>query len=849
MSSILTPNESIETPEPPTNSQRSGGILTIKGYNDISTPQNAGQILTPTRHDQASIVVPTDGQILELNTPNTNDYHRNLITPSEIAQAFGNFDAYFKIKTRQYFPEHEDPFGKSSRRPYERVYIEKTYYNRISDRTEIIKTSKPGPLEEACIVALKIAGEPNFVGTDVAEKAVAKANSLLYFSRTLSDDTYRLKLPEMPTLLEEAKIYLSRLPSRKQRYQVYDLISQTIIPRSEISALGQFMEHSGDLDHPLAYRLLTEDDTNSEFYRKQMEKREMMLNALIGDAEELAERYAELSEQAKGLVCSVDVQTPHEGKIGVEIEFGNEPRLALMGKPLRFELYRDMGNMEVARSIDFINLDSTYLADLSELAAYLKDGATHISSLHIHLDRDVHKHEPIIGQLLANTWGSAIYRSHDKNTWEIRGLLPPSKGKELNPADIADIVQLYIVASTVDPYDTDNLPPPVKLPKGIEPTFEQLTFTHICRYISSPEGRLAALKVLEHPLVLRGISPQSLIESFHRQSQYAVYKTLDRTLLGNYAENELDMISIFYNFRRVSKGEKLSEDELIDQYNELTRALSDTGVLEDLPSGERGIIGLDGLEYPIPTISNILEQIDKQIEILGPKMEQGFRKLLLVPFGMKLASLRNKYESAISKHARSGKLFAPSRNRRKGEPINLNPYHPVVASELFHDTDEAGTLLYYPDGNPTSLISNGHTKMELLKDFGIGWKILLVEDLLQLPKAGLGEIISGRLQLESGNSPVQYLKMLKTNPKYANEVGMTPEDWYTYALMYLEETDQIIDDPNSRGGRAYLLGAYHSLGLVPTASWSSARGQSLMVDSLQNDQDPQFGVRVAVRVN
>jgi hypothetical protein len=841
---ILTSENTLNVPDIPHNTQSEGGLLTPKNYGNISLPENAGKILTLKGYSgKRDVSVPKEEDVLKYAS-RTRDSELKPMSSGEIARAFGNFDVYFENKVQEYFPSHGKLPDKPLRQDYERVYEEKTYFDRASNSRETIRTSKPGPVEEECIVALRIASEPSFADTVVASKAIARANTLLYSGRTEADRMYQQQLPEMPTLLVEVESCLSRLHTQRGlRYKAYDVISQTQIPASEIPSLGRFMEKNGDLKHPLAYRLLTESTPDSAFYREQMERRERLLSHLGGDAQQMVEMYPQLKDLVKGLVCSVDLKNPPAGRVGVEIEFGLGTT-NILDEPSRFNIYDDpTENREVSRDIDSTVLDENYLRDLGELAMYLKDGATHISSLHLHLDRDQHPYKPDIGALLGNETGSTVEESYDKNTWEVRGLLPPAHGNDLDPACIADIIQFYISASA----ESANPRGALRLPEGTDPKLEQIIFAHICRFVSSPEGRMAALKVLEHPLVLRAVDPRVLIANFAEEDQEITYQVLKSGLVGKYAKHSLKMIGRRYLFQGITSYERLTEAEIMAQYEGLVGVFTKTDVLHRLESGEMGIVGIDGNEYPIPTVEDVLSQIREKAEVLGPKMEQGFRKLLVVPFGMKIDDLANKYGQVLLEHHQNGTLFATKDEESECDsPLELDTSKPVWLSNIYGNADVSGELIYYP--KEFSASSNGTTKGELLEAQGAGWKILLVEDLPNLPAQNFGKMVGSRLQLEANKTPTHYLELLNSDPMYENEIGMTPEDWLTYALLHLEETNQVIDDLDGDGKAAYLPGAYFNMDYVPLAFWARSDRGAYLYDAYLGYTYGYYGVRVAVSV-
>src|SRR3989339_2020033 len=73
---------------------------------------------------------------------------------------------------------------------------------------------------------------------------------------------------------------------------------------------------------------------------------------------------------------------------------------------------------------------------------------------------------------------------------------------------------------------------------------------------------------------------------------------------------------------------------LREQYDFQVKFLEQVGILE----GD-AIVGIDGKTYPIPTLEQIASRLFEHRETLETKRDQGFTKLLLVPFGMSLRDL------------------------------------------------------------------------------------------------------------------------------------------------------------------------------------------------------------------
>ncbi len=315
--------------------------------------------------------------------------------------------------------------------------------------------------------------------------------------------------------------------------------------------------------------------------------------------------------------------------------------------------------------------------------------------------------------------------------------------------------------------------------------------------------------------------------------------------------------------------ENLPQKEFQEQYKSQKEILEKIGILEKLSSGEMGIKGIDGKEYVFPKIEKIFKMARENKEVLKTKAEQGFQKLLIVPFGMKLDDLIEKYKQIILKHHKEGKLFATKKDQ--GEPdqkLELDEKEPVWVWDKYKNADVNGELIYQP--KEFSKNHQGKTKQEILKEAHStgsgqgGWNILLLEDLPNIPREGKGETIGERPQIDTvgasikkyikkGESipcPSEYLKALQDESIYQNETGMTPEDQLIYAITHLEQTNQVIDDYQGNGSISYQLGAYFpAAGFVPYAYWGRGYRQAVLAGDGPGARDDRYGVRGSVRVS
>jgi len=240
---------------------------------------------------------------------------------------------------------------------------------------------------------------------------------------------------------------------------------------------------------------------------------------------------------------------------------------------------------------------------------------------------------------------------------------------------------------------------------------------------------------------------------------------------------------------------------LKEQYESQKKILTDTGILEMLSSGKLGIKDKDGNEYPFPSLLDIKKRVGESKEIIEQKLSEGFSRLLITPFAVPLDVLHEKLVQNLLRHSNENKILA----------LKTDPSSPDVSVPLdktlpinFPGGFKVEELVYEPEEFTKQ--HNGKTKEEVISSTG-AWQISFIENLPALPGSGEGKVISGRKQVEAWLSPEEYFQLLR-NPEYKGETGTTPEDWVVFALTYLEETNQLIDDAKGSGKASMALGTY-----------------------------------------
>ncbi len=252
---------------------------------------------------------------------------------------------------------------------------------------------------------------------------------------------------------------------------------------------------------------------------------------------------------------------------------------------------------------------------------------------------------------------------------------------------------------------------------------------------------------------------------------------------------------------QLSPQEQFLRESLPAQFNTQTASLRAVGLLEGIFKEnasadddlvielQEGITGMDGKAYTLPTLEQITKHFSQ--EKYAEKISQGFTKLLIVPFAYPLATIRARYEQALLKHHKAGKLLD-----RDGNRLELRTKKPLYFDKCLDKSDETGNLIYYPKQFDTEN-HGGHTKQELLNDptqpFP-GFHILLIKPNLTIPREGQEKTTGGRTDLGTDKRITEVLKTIQTDLQYRFEQGTTLEDSLTLDLTNLYETNRVVDD-------------------------------------------------------
>lgn len=303
-------------------------------------------------------------------------------------------------------------------------------------------------------------------------------------------------------------------------------------------------------------------------------------------------------------------------------------------------------------------------------------------------------------------------------------------------------------------------------------------------------------------------------------------------------------------------SETVTREVFQQQYAEQLDILKRVGVLTPLSTGEEGIVGIDGKEYPPPTAEAIAEYMLKNPELYSRKISQGFTQLLLVPFARPVRKQLNVLHNTIEDHfVPEGEedsavrihrgIRSPSLQTRlfdslgrglgiDGSPIKLNALD-KEGSSIFHQENVEDYMLYEPVQDETNVVDltyTGRHKKDILADSAVtpfpGWRVVWVENFQNVPAPGEEKTIHDRTQITTDFPFPWYLVKLCTEEQYQDESGMTMDDWIQFFITNLEKTNEVVDDQKA----ANLIGNFFSADVsilvgVPGAFFNTRRIHSL----------------------
>ncbi len=316
--------------------------------------------------------------------------------------------------------------------------------------------------------------------------------------------------------------------------------------------------------------------------------------------------------------------------------------------------------------------------------------------------------------------------------------------------------------------------------------------------------------------------------------------------------------------------------DLRAQYESQVTLLKRTGLIEtkthtDETGREQEVSfmrDIHGQEYPVPSYETLVERLAEKKELLHSKADQGFTKFLLVPFGMSLDQMFEKFRAYLLDYKKAHPEFG-RKDPRIPDKSDQPDWDPLwVWKQGYTGADVNGTLVYDPQLFDKEH-HNGLTKTQILdqqkanEDPTVGWRILFLQRGMEgkgfneIPRQNKGGIQGKqvpRADLEAGKSANEYLAgQLRTSQDstspYHGESGMTPEEWVIMFMSHLQEIGRPLDDyGNNTDSMAFLTGAYFTAsGFVPRVCSDRDDQQAVLGRNVLDVVYEGVGVRVAVR--
>ena len=284
------------------------------------------------------------------------------------------------------------------------------------------------------------------------------------------------------------------------------------------------------------------------------------------------------------------------------------------------------------------------------------------------------------------------------------------------------------------------------------------------------------------------------------------------------------------------------------EYDRCVQTLDTTGILVPLTQSKNaGVMGIDGEEYPLPTLEKVKETFTRNKELVERKTKQGFTQLQLTPMAMPILHLVDRVGTVITEHAEKGKIIQTKREPTDVDnPVGIHKDEPVWIWDNVQKAFDTPELVYFPR-DFSEQDDHGLTKVEVMQDPHYcavpGWSVGLIEPIPMMPRRGQGLVKGRRKQLEAKSTPNEYLETLR-GPTYKGETGWTPEDFLIHFVTHLEMTDQVSHD-RADGNALWMLGSYMPNSIpdaliVPTGNWARDAGQRMYIGGHRTNNRIRF---------
>ncbi|MFH1661531.1 MAG: hypothetical protein ABIA02_00305, partial [Candidatus Falkowbacteria bacterium] len=288
-----------------------------------------------------------------------------------------------------------------------------------------------------------------------------------------------------------------------------------------------------------------------------------------------------------------------------------------------------------------------------------------------------------------------------------------------------------------------------------------------------------------------------------------------RKLMNELKSKREELKNMLWPFEK----EIMSMQEFKKQYQKTIEAYRHFGFLQKLSDGQEGIKDEQGNEHPVLSIDEIKSILKENKETVIKQMESMENPIIhLTPFALSPEYMKDKYSDQIEEHfveeRIEGDKRIPNKDKTKlfgvdGEPLELR----ADKQNVYFD-NVLKDLTYFPEWKKQADNSikpeNGITKEQAIKEIGI-WRIIITENIPLAPEKDQGEKeIIGKdgktkkiKQVEGGMDASQQYEFIKKQDRQ----GLTPEDWISFAMLYLRKNNTVLDDDQKTNYYCRLLGA------------------------------------------
>ncbi len=250
---------------------------------------------------------------------------------------------------------------------------------------------------------------------------------------------------------------------------------------------------------------------------------------------------------------------------------------------------------------------------------------------------------------------------------------------------------------------------------------------------------------------------------------------------------------------------------VLEEYRHCVGRLS--WLLERQPgTGALGCKRIDGHFAIMPNMLEVAERLKANETEYLQKVREGFDTLLIVPFGMRLDAMQDKYRLVLdSARSIGGGVFDS-----EGKPFEI-PSNPTKNSAVQDEPIERTKPYYY--GTPS--MTEQRTKDRILEEESTeAWRVFLVEDpvakgLIDLPTK---EHVAASRTIDQARDwlypygafatrPRVYQDRLQTDRTFRGEQGMDLETYLVLAMRQLEVGRQALDIHS----QTVLLGSHYTV--------------------------------------